>query len=350
MSVNTMDVYALDSKFRLITIAIPYDNMQWNRKYYEAGDFMMQVALEVYDPNWAYIGTSDRPELGMVQKIEVQDSDLVLISGFFCEAMLDDKVCYPRYKGDVAKTETAVRNIFTKYKEDLPISLAPANEVLLGNRTQSDFSDDQLGRKLYSILESRECTYSVLYDYINNKLELKVWQGKDRTQSQTVNSHQTFSMEFGNITGREVDFDDSDYKNYAIIPCNANDNGVEQNTYYIDWSNGGYKKKIVFDMRSHSPDQDETMDHFKAGVLEEGSERLLSYAKIEDVNVDVVEAGYMEDFDIGDKCDVILTDIGITMETRIVEVNEVFKGKGHTVTVGLGNKRISNVRRAVNSI
>lgn len=350
MSKDSMDVYALDSDFNLITIAIPYDNMQWTRRYYESGQFSMQVSLKVYDTNWAYIGTADRPELGMVQKIEVQDSSLVLISGFFCEAMLNDKVCYPRYIGDVSKTETAVRNIFTKYKEDLPITLAPPNDPLLGDRTQSDFSDNELGKKLYSILESRECTYSVVYDYINNRLQLKVWQGKDRTQSQNVNSFQTFSMEFGNIVGREIDFDDSAFKNYAIVPCNADDNDIEQNTYYLDWSNGGYKKKIVFDMRSALPDEEQSMADFQAAILQEASEKLADYAKIEDVNVDVVEAGYMEDFDIGDKCDVILTDIGITMETRIVEVNEVFKDKDHTVTVGLGNKRISNVRRAVNSI
>lgn len=347
MSTESISVYALDANFNLLTVAIPYDNMQWNRRYYESGDFSMQVAMGVYDTNWAYIGTSDRPELGMVQKITVQDSDTVLVSGFFCEAMLNDKVCYPRYIGDVSKTETAVRNIFTAYKEDLPIILAPANNPLLGDRTQSNFSDDQLGDKLYSILESREMTYSVLYDYVNNKLMLKVWQGKDRTQSQTANSYQVFSSEFGNITGREIDFDDSAYKNYAIIPCDADDNGNEQKTYYIDWSNGGYKRKVVFEMRSARPETDQTEADFKAEILQEAMERLLNYSKVEDVNVDVVEAGYMTDFDIGDKCDVILTDIGIVMETRIVEVKEVFKKNGHTVTVGLGNKRITNIRRAV---
>lgn len=349
MSSESISVYALDADFNLLTVAIPYDNMQWNRKYYEPGDYSMQVALNVYDPEWAYIGTSDRPELGMVQKITVQDSDAVIISGFFCEAMLNDKVCYPRYIGDVSKTETAVRNIFSTYKEDLPIILAPANDPLLGDRTQSNFSDEELGSKLYSILESREMTYSVIYDYLNNKLMLKVWQGKDRTQSQTANSYQVFSSEFGNITGREIDFDDSAYKNYAIIPCDADDNGNERKVYYIDWSNGGYKRKVVFEMRSARPEENQTESEFKAEIIQEAIERLLDYAKIEDVNVEIVEAGYMTDFDIGDKCDVILTDIGIVMETRIVEVGEVFKKNGHTVTVGLGNKRITNIRRAVMS-
>lgn len=354
-----MDIYALDKDFKLIAIGLPYSNLQWNRKYYEAGDFMLEISAKIYDSSWAYIGTANRPELGMIQKVQLfGEGDVnVLLSGFFCEKMLDDKTCYPRYIGDVSKTETAVRNIFTKYKDDLPIQLAPANEPLMGDRTQSDFSDDQLGDKLYRILESRELSYRVLYDYVNNKLMFGVWSGVDRTQSQDKNSFQTFSTEFGNLVDKTIDFDESAYKNYAIVPVKADDNGKEQATYYYDLSSGGYKKEIVFDYRASRPDEDQTEAEFKDGILQEVKERLLSYAKIEDVNIQLAgNAGYMESYDLGDKCDVILTDVDIQMESRIIEIYEVFKAGdgttdgGHTVTVGLGNKRISNIRRAVNSI
>lgn len=349
-----MEIYALDKDFRLISIGIPYVNLQWTRRYYEAGEFMLEIPMKVFDTSWKYIGTKDRPELGMIQKIqEFGEGDVsALVSGFFCEKMLDDKTCYPRYVGDVPKTETAVRNIFTKYKDDLPIQLAPANNQLLGDRTQSDFSDDQMGRKLYSMLESRECSLRVEYDFINSKLLLKVWKGVDRTQSQTVNAWQTFSNDFGNIVDKSIDMDESGYKNYAIIPVNANDDGKEQQTYYLDWSNGEYKREIVFDMRSEKPEENQTEADFKAGILQEAAERLQTYAKIEDINVQQAgNVGYLKDYDLGDKCDVLLSDVGIHMETRIVEVLEVFKADGgHTVTIGLGNKRIDNVRRAVNSL
>lgn len=350
-----MDIYALDSNFQLVSIGIPYSNLQWTRRYYEAGEFQLELAKSLFDRDtWAFVGTADRPELGMVQKVQ-NAGDNVLVSGFFCEKWLDDKTCYPRYIGDVSKTETAVRNIFTAYKKDLPISLAPANDPLLGDRTQSDFSDDFLGKKLYSILESRECSYRVRYDYVANKLYLEVWKGLDRTQSQNDNPTQTFSTEFGNIVSHSFDLDSSDYKNYAILPCNANDNGKEQNVFYVDLSNGGYRKEIVFDMRSSKPEENQSAAAFKQAMEQEGLERLLTHALVEDISIQPAgNAGYMRDFDLGDKCDVILTDVSVMMETRIVEVIEVFKAAkdngGHTVSVGLGNKRIDNIRRAVNSI
>lgn len=344
-----MNIYALDKNFNLLATGLPYTNLQWSRRYYEAGTFTVELPMSTYDQSWAYIGTSDRPELGMVQKVRISgsDSNTVLISGFFCEKMLDDKTCYPRYRGDVSTTEAAVRSIFTKYKDDLPIALAAANNPLLGDRTQSDFSDDQLGSKLYSILETRELSYRVLYDFANNQLTFGAWQGLDRTQSQSKNSYYTFSTDFGNIGQKDIDIDESDYKNYAIIPCNADDNDVERNTYYVDLSNGGKKREIVFDMRSSKPDDDQTMADFKTAIEQEALEKLLGYQIVEEVDIDVMgDEGYMKDFDIGDKCDVILSDVGIALETRIIEINEVFKASsGQTITVGLGNKRISNVRK-----
>lgn len=349
-----MELYALDANFNLLAMGIPYASLQWTRRYYEAGEFQVELPMTVYDTKWAYIGTNDRPELGMIQKIEEYgEGDVeVLVSGYFCEKMLDEKVCYPRYIGNATYTEAAVRNIFTRYKGNLPITLGAANDPMLGDRTQSDFSDDELGRKLFSILESRECSLRVEYDFVANALKLKVWKGLDRTQSQNVNSFQTFSSAFANIVDKSIDLDDSGYKNYAIIPTNADENGKERQTYYIDWTNGDRRREIVFDMRSSKPDDGQTMADFKESIIQEASEKLLTYSKVEEVNiVQAGNVGYMQDYDLGDKCDVILTDVGITMETRIVEVLEVFKAEGgHEVTIGLGNKRIDNIRRAVNRI
>lgn len=348
------DIYALDEDFNLVSIGIPFTNLQWNRRYYTAGEFQLQLSSKVFDPSWRYIGRPDRDELGMVQAQQITgEADVdVLLSGYFCEKMLDDKSCFPRYIGDVPKTETAVRDIFSQYKKDLPIELAPANEVLLGDRTQSDFSDDLLGTKLYSILESRECSYRVRYDYKTSKLLFEVWQGLNRTQSQNVNSQQTFSTEFGNLTHWEIDLDESAYRNYAIIPCNSDDEGKEQSIFYVDLSNGGYKKEVTFDMRSMKPEEGQTMAAFKEAIEQEGLEKLLSYSKIEDISVQQAgNIGYRKDFDLGDRCDCIITDAGLMMETRIVECLEVIKADGGlSVDIGLGNKRIDNIRRAVNAL
>lgn len=349
-----MHVYALDKAFNVVAVGIPYTNLQWHRRYYAAGEFALEVDISTYDASWAYIGTSERPELGMVQKVyqHGEGSVSVLLSGFFCERMLDDKACYPRYVGDASTTEAACRAIFARYKDDIPVALGPANSPMIGDRTRSDFSDDSLGEKLYRILETREASYRVEYDYVGNRLLFGVWKGLDRTQAQSENPFQVFSIEFGNITSRSVNIDDSATKNYAIVPIMAGDDGVETKTLYVDLSGGGYRKETVIPYRSSTPEEGQTQADFEASIVQDVTEQILALQTIVEIDVDVLgDAGYMVDYNLGDVCDVLLTDIGIEMQTRIVEVSEVFKAEGgHSVTVGLGNRRINSVRRVVSSL
>lgn len=92
-----LEVFAMDEYMNRLTGSIPYTSLQWNRKYYEPGTFEMVVPVTVYDPNWAYIYCDDRPETGIVQKVEYTDSstvaggiDTVTVSGFFMEQLLND--------------------------------------------------------------------------------------------------------------------------------------------------------------------------------------------------------------------------------------------------------------------
>lgn len=348
-----MIFYALDKDFNLAADGIPYTNLQWNRRYYQAGDFQVEIPLYVYDSSWKYIGTRERQELGEIQQIQYsgEGDTKVLLSGFFCEKKLDDKACYPSMTVAEKNVEEICRQLFEKYKGDLNINLSGANNPLLGDKTSVEIMDEQLGEKLYAILETFEMSYKILFDKTTKELSLHFWQGYDRTQSQTENAYQVFSTNFGNIANKTVNIDNSAYKNYAIIPVDADEDGIEYDTYYIDLTNGEPRKEIVFDMRSSSPDEYTTDAQFKEQVLQEVTEMMQIYATVEDIDLQLIDdTGYMVDYDLGDKCTLYLSDIGYLADARIVEVQEVFKAEdGHTITLGLGNKRIDNIRRAVKS-
>lgn len=94
-----LQVMPLDADFNLLSGPLDYESLQWNRKYYETGDFSMSVLSTDYDPAWAYIYTPFRPEMGIIQKVEFADTshtpdgkDTVTVSGFFLDFMLDKLV------------------------------------------------------------------------------------------------------------------------------------------------------------------------------------------------------------------------------------------------------------------
>ena len=94
-----LEVFALDGDRNRMTGSIPYKTLTWSRKYYEPGQFTMQIPVDIYDQRWEYIYCSDRPETGMIQKVRLTDDstvaegvDTIELSGFFLEAMLNDLI------------------------------------------------------------------------------------------------------------------------------------------------------------------------------------------------------------------------------------------------------------------
>lgn len=92
-----LHVYALDSDMNRSTGVIPYTSLQWCRRYKEPGTFTMSVPSNVYEPEWAFIVCYERPEFGLIQKVEFDDSshvaggiDTIIVSGFFAEQLLNN--------------------------------------------------------------------------------------------------------------------------------------------------------------------------------------------------------------------------------------------------------------------
>lgn len=95
--IQPLEVFILDANFKRLTGSIPYDSLVWHRRYYGVGEFQMQVRSSLYDPSWCYVYADDRPETGIIQKVEYDDTtegprngeDTIIISGFFLEELLN---------------------------------------------------------------------------------------------------------------------------------------------------------------------------------------------------------------------------------------------------------------------
>ena len=76
---------------------IDFIELQWNRKYLECGSFVIYLAASDYDTDIKYVQYSDRPETGIVQKIEYEEKvggRFVTLSGFFINKVLDGGACH----------------------------------------------------------------------------------------------------------------------------------------------------------------------------------------------------------------------------------------------------------------
>lgn len=340
-----MQLAFMDADFNIIRY-FKYINLQWFRRYYEPGEFSVQLPADEYDANAVYVFAKDRPELGLLQKrryADGYDGKVIELSGYFYEYKLNDKITYPRFNAS-GNIETLARAIVSTYKEDIPLlSLGAANDPLLGETTTKESTGEGLATVLYELLKTQELSLRCVYDYTENTMSFIVWQGLDRTQDQNVNSFVTFSEGFRNMQNEEVVIDASNFKNYAVVIGNGKYEDGNQIEVIVDLraSSSIYAQKIYVDQTGQTFDSTkQTRAEYDAQLAQAGKEELNKYTDVTNVTFDTIDRGltYMVDYDLGDKCDVILDSVSQSFTVRIIEVQEVFKESKHTVTLVFGEK------------
>lgn len=335
-----MELKALNSDFEICgSTSLKCFDIKWHRKYYDNGEFSVQIKTDDYDPEMKYIYTSERPELGDIEKIEhTQDDSMVVLSGFFYERRLNDKVVYPTFKEKATRAKY-IADAVDSYKDDLPI-VVDSNYPAGGSSATRQDTGSPLDELAHKTLQAEEMAYRCVYDFENNQVRFEIYKGKDRTQSQTVNNFVVFSRGFRNIRNARVTEDSSNFKNYFI--CAGQGEGSARKYAILDLSGGGHKRMKFLDMRDVEYDASKmTVEEYGEALQERGMEKAAEYVDIHNVEFDAdADTGfvYLQDYNLGDKCDIVIDDIQRSYEARIIEVLETWSKGVHRVTLVFGDK------------
>ena len=161
----------------------------------------------------------------------------------------------------------------------------------------------------------------------NQKFTFQVYEGTDRSADQTDNNIVYFTDEFQNFIDPEYSFDESDYCNVAYA------RGSDGKVACIDRSNGGRKRVCFVDASSITPD-----DKTEAAYLNELKTQcgwgLFDHIKTKSFTgtaVNIENFAYMQDWDLGDIVTTGDSSIGITMNERVTEVEEVYEKGSVTI-------------------
>lgn len=325
-----MEVMALDENLGLIGY-LPFINLQWKRRYYEAGEFTAQIRKKDYLPGAAYLYSLDRPEVGVLQKVQTYTNvkgDFLLISGHFAEKIPDRNMFHPKFT--MTGTPSAIaKKAITDYKPD-GFSFA-VDTTNLGLSTSVEWLGQEVSTALFEMLQTQELSQRIYFDYGTNTLRYKLWQGVDRTQSQNTNPWALFTDESAHVTEFGITEDDSSYKNYAVVMYGDREAPSEM-TVDIRKTAAEPKRRMLIETYG--------TDQVAEEVKQEALERLQDYAKIISVDIKTSQEGleYLKDYDLGDKCDLISHDLQKSYEARLIGVNEVFKQGRHIVTLEFGEK------------
>lgn len=364
-----MNLIILDENFDTLGIVSVFNTLIWDRRYYAAGLFELYTPAEYFElmNTGRYLYRSDRTDLGVIREVnfarDAKGARTAYCKGYFSEELLNNRVLNTQINLS-GTPESIGRQLVQKYlispgdagRKIPQIKLGTVKGI--GTSVTVTATGDSLGDKLFEIERTQEQSHRLVYDYLTNSLTFEVWQGKDRTDSQEVNSWAIFSDKFYNVKNAVYDRDESDCKNYAYVAGEGE--GAARVVVEVDIRTdpSDERRELYVDARDlQSTYTDEggtehtyTAAQYRALLRQRGLEKLAEYEKVETVNSDVdpdANLVYMTDFDLGDLCTYRYMDVGIETTKRITEIQEVYEGSKQTLSVVFGNDVMTNIVKII---
>lgn len=359
-----MKLIVLDENFDTIGSIPLFRTLIWNRRYEKAGYFELYTSKEYFTLLNAgrYLYRNDADELGVIDEANYTQDDKgnreVYAKGNFAEILLYDRViesiCILSGNTEMVMRDIVDRTAISPADSDRKIKHLRLGEVSgISGNLSTQTTGDNLSEKLYEIGNTQEISHRIRYDYLTNDLCFEVWQGKDRRDSQDVNSWAVFSNSFTNIRNVVYNKSSSAYKNFAYV-AGAGE-GSDRIIITVDLRQPGENRKEIFvdarDLQQVDKDGKAISETaYKAMLKQRGMEKLAEYRKVETVNSSIdpnANLVYKKDFDLGDYCTYINTEIGVETDKRITEIIETYEGESIEVSVTFGNDEISTIKQLI---
>jgi len=378
--------------------------LQWNRKYKECGSFVITMAAKDYSPDIKYIKNIGRPETGIVQKTQFEETTngkLVTLSGSFLERALswgqqwcdffygvqDTPYSHEEtYEQLLGITYANFSQFFPKEPIDPTIianSPTPLSDNLYGTKLNSNVlppykgmmipHDKNVMQAFYDFCETDN--YSFYCEPIFNAKEKETTEpmlGVELTffKGQDLRDTVYFGDAFSNVQKIDYVLDESaEFPEYVVIQQIEYATGftgvvtlptpdgiknyiservVEPNNAPSDIGTA-YPVKVFYSNITGIEMVSANESKIRSEMRKQATVDMLSHYKVENIAVDVLQERflYLHDYDLGDICSIIASDIEQMFTARIVEIYEVHKENRVEVQVVMGTPQKTRYRRII---
>lgn len=174
--------------------------------------------------------------------------------------------------------------------------------------------------------------------------------GKDLTSGQSTNPPVIFSPEFDSLQSLSYSQSESNYKNMAYV--GGQGEGIDRRVVEVGTYTGLNRHEIFIDARDVA-EEDENQNPIPVETIvqtltDRGQQQLNEMIQEEYLEGQVLTYSpfkYEEDYDLGDIVTVQNKDWGVTMNTRITEVKEIYETSGYRIEAVFGTNRPTLIKK-----
>jgi len=218
-----MELFLLDKNFQICGLIDDFSSLLWNRKYYECGNFNLQIGLEYIKQfkNAKYVYSKEFEETGILEcfneKTINNKGTLLETSGNFLESIIGYKAINKVQNFKDKTTEEIVRSLVNTFVISAKSNIVLGEYKGLGKIRTAQVEEGNLLDQIYKLCKEDELSIKLWYDFNSNQIVFNVWQGLDRVDTQNENTWAIFSRNFENILDDEYSIDSTKYRNFAYV-------------------------------------------------------------------------------------------------------------------------------------
>lgn len=337
-----MNIYVLDTSFKVIDVIDEYISVIWTRRYFSYGDFELYLMASENNLDILTAGNYLVREQDIVSqsefhnvmiisnrdiKTDVENGDNIIVTGYSLKSILKRRIISEQttLSGMVENciTQLLIENLINPSVAERQISnfRLGTNMIINSNTMQRQITGDNLSEAITEIC----MTYGYGYDvYISNgNFVFYIYEGADRSYDQSANPYIIFSTEFDNLITSDYVQNNDNYANAAVVAGEGE--GDERKKVTVGTASGLNRYEVWIDARNSSSNDGEISESDYLNMLrQEGVEELSELTTTTSFEGEVDDTTNFvigKDYFLGD-CVQVENDYGISAKTRIIEVIE----------------------------
>ncbi|MFS0780100.1 siphovirus ReqiPepy6 Gp37-like family protein [Bacillus sp. 1P06AnD] len=340
-----MELYVCDKQFNRLGLIGKFSYLLWRKRDTKHGEAELHVDVTIDNISLLQKGNilyrdDDNEAMYIYYRGFTEDEDgkeQLSIKCFSALRWIDRRILWNIYNyNDTA--ENIIRSMIMSEcinpsnvkRKIAQIQLAAARNF--GTSIQFQASYENVLEQVESLCNTYEI--GIRSNFNGRSLFYELYEGTDRTIDQSINPRCILSKDFSNVISRNYEEADNDYKNTALIAGTGE--GVDRKLVSIEQGTGLDRRELFVDARDLSETQtiDETEvtlspEEYILLLKQRGLEKLLEQEEFIsfDCELDVTKENtkYNRDFFLGDLITIRDDKLGIVMNSRVVEVDEVYQ-------------------------
>ena len=324
-----------------------YLSLTFSRCYHAPGDFQLVANRKVQNAGQLAINNvimvgADKHKTAIIRHKEIKTGErgeeILTIKGYELGTILRQRITIPpvgqSHDIQEANAETVMKAYVRRNCLDIPRMEFPFlvinDDQQRGEMIKWQTRYKNLADELEQISTLTGLGWYIYPDFSSGSWIFDVYNGRNFTAGQNINPPVIFSPEFDNIKSQEYIDSLIGYGTYAIVA--GQDEGADREVIMLGSDATGLDRHVIFVDARDVQDVDD--------LPARGEAKLAEHQRVVSFQAEVLTQGpfqYGVDWDVGDIVTIQNKDWNLTMDTRIIEVMEIYEPSGFRLNVVFGN-------------